>query len=309
MKLSMSIRIVLLIGAILLSSEASAQKKWPGTVLYSLQKNVITGKFVIDPIVRIMKGEYSYPVPTPPEAFDGPNSEKILANFFDRFCREEFGKGRKLELYIGGSKVGIATVTEPDTLNSCSPVISEAKLSYTDSNSMIFKDHGLVISSIKPQKPIPTFPLSDSIMIGIYEYGKKQFADSGVKKEIVEKMQITEARATDLDGDGKPEYLVSYNITGEEVKTGEYEGNIEYSLTLVLKPSSKGFSSVFSYYPPPAVPEQARNFKFVDVLDLDGDGILEILIQQRFYSSWDYIVLKRNGNTWEKEYEGSGGGC
>ncbi|MEI8134637.1 MAG: hypothetical protein WCH46_06105 [bacterium] len=294
---------------ILQPQQTLAQKKWPGVVLFSIERNSISREFIIDPVVRIDEKGPSYPVPTPPEAFDGPDAEKVIKGYFDRFCKEEYKKGRVLDLYVGGNKTGVVKVGNIDTLNSCSSVISEVKLAYDDSMKFLMKLHGLVISHAQPLRPIPEFKIDSVLEIGVLKYGKDEFTNRGVPKNIVDRAYIFEIRATDLDGDGKPEYLVTYYIMGDEVKRGEFEGEIQYSLTVILRPDGNGFKSLFTHYPDPGISLETHYYKIVDVLDIAGDGNCDVVIQRRNVSSWDYILLQYNGKIYEEVYEGSGGGC
>jgi hypothetical protein len=286
-----------------------AQKKWPGIVLYSIEKNSITNNFIIDPAVRISKGQYSYPVPTPPEIFEAPDAQQVLEGLFRRFCREEYPRGKKFELYVDGNKCGTALVTNLDTMNSCSAVISEVTLSYIDSTVRSFKGHGLVIAAAHPKKPIPKFPIDSVLEASILQYGKEEFLRRGVKKEIADKGYIFELRSTDLDGDGKPEYLVTYYIIGEEVRRADYEADMQYSLTAILEPDGNSFKLLFAHYPDPGTSIETHYYHFVDVLDFAGDGVCSVILQKRNASTWDYILVQKKGDTWEELYEGAGGGC
>jgi hypothetical protein len=310
--ITMKFRTQLIFLAVLLlaAESAYAQKKWPGVVLYSIEQNGITGNLIVDPVVRISNGEFSYPIPTPAEAFDDPNAEKILGGYFKRFCKEEYRRGRKLELYVNGNKCGTAKITMPDTLHSCSPVVSEVRVSYIDSASLHFAGHGLVISGLSPKRPIPKFTVDTTVEKALYEYARNEFILRGVNKDLAEKAEVTDIRATDLNGDGKPEYLVTYLIIGEVVKRGDYEPNMQYSLTLILEPAAGGgFKQLYAHYPDPGIPDETHTYRFTDVLDLDGDGTCEVILQKRNYSSWDYLLLKKKGDVWEEIYEGAGGGC
>lgn len=303
-------QLVFLVLILLLTESTYAQKKWPGVVLYSIEQNGITGHLIIDPVVRISKGKFSYPVPTPAEAFDDPNAEKVLGGYFKRFCKEEYLRGRKIDLYVDGNKCGTAKITMLDTLHSCSPVVSEVRVSYLDSASLHFTGHGLVVSGLIPKKPIPKFTVDTTMEKSLYEYARNEFIQRGVKKELAQNAEVTDIRATDLDGDGKPEYLVTYLIIGEVVKRGDYEPSMQYTLTLILEPSpGGGFKQLYSHFPDPGIPDETHTYRFTDVLDLDGNGICEVVIQKRNYSSWDYILLKKKGDVWEEIYEGAGGGC
>jgi hypothetical protein len=79
---------------------------------------------------------------------------------------------------------------------------------------------------------------------------------------------------------------------------------------MILEPApGGGFKQLFSHYPDPGIPNETHAYRFFDVIDLDGDGICEVVIQRNNYSSWDYILLKKKGDVWEEVYEGAGGGC
>jgi hypothetical protein len=310
MKYRIPLYIILTAGIIISGGSAFAQKKWPGVVLYNIDLNGVSKRLIIDPVVRISKDEFSYPAPIPPDTWDKADANKLLRNYFDRYCKEEYPRGRKLELFIDGNKCGSAKITEVDSLNSCSPVVSEVEVSYTDSSARSFKGHGLVIASLPSARAVKNFPVDSIFEKTLYDYGKAEFLHRGVKKDIAENMEIKDIRAVDLDGDGKPEYLVNFFIVGEDAKHGEIESNMQYSFSAILKPSADGFKQVFFHYPEANIPEETHIYKFIDVLDLDGDGICEVIIQQVIsMTAWDYIVLKKKGDVWVQVYEGAGGGC
>ncbi len=310
MKLSRYIFLVIFAGISFPTSQTFAQKKWPGVVLYFIDINGITGNFIIDPVVRITKDKFSYPVPTPPEAFEGSDAESRLEGYFNRFCKEEYKQDRKLELFIDGNKSGSVKITTVDSLHSCSPVVSEVHISYLDSANLHFTGHGLVLASPKQKKTILNFPFDSITENSLYAYAQSVFLSHGVNKGLIEKVEAKDVRAVDIDGDGKPEYLVSYMIIGEEVKRGDYEPNMQYSLTMILKPTPNGgFKQLFLHYPDPGIPDESHYYRFGDVIDLDNDGNCEVIIQKRNYSSWDYILLKKKGDVWIEVYEGAGGGC
>ncbi|MFI5264395.1 MAG: hypothetical protein ACHQM6_07765, partial [Candidatus Kapaibacterium sp.] len=244
------------------------------------------------------------------DSWEKADANKILGGYFDKFCKEEYPTGRKLELYIDGNKCGLVKITELDTSNSCSPVVSEVAATVSDTIAHPFLGHGLVIASLPSKKIIEKFPVDSVLEKSISDYGKAEFFKHGVPKEVAGNMEIKLLRAIDIDGDGKPEYLVNYFILGPEVKHGELESNMQYSLTLILKETSDGYKQLFAHYPDPGLGEETHLYKFIDVIDLDGDGICEIIVQQiTSMNAWDYILLKKKGDVWEQVYEGAGGGC
>ena len=53
----------------------------------------------------------------------------------------------------------------------------------------------------------------------------------------------------------------------------------------------------------------AGDVQLLDVLDLNGDGVGELLLRLPKNGAWRYLVFKRLGGEWVKLYEGGGGGC
>jgi hypothetical protein len=49
--------------------------------------------------------------------------------------------------------------------------------------------------------------------------------------------------------------------------------------------------------------------KFLDQLDLDGDGTDEIVTISGYYESWDYSIYREQNGEWTLAYKGGGGGC
>jgi len=49
--------------------------------------------------------------------------------------------------------------------------------------------------------------------------------------------------------------------------------------------------------------------QLLDVMDLSGDGVGELLLRLPRHGTWDYLVFKRLVSTWVKLYQGRGGGC
>ncbi len=48
---------------------------------------------------------------------------------------------------------------------------------------------------------------------------------------------------------------------------------------------------------------------FVDQVDLDGDGVGEVVVMGSYYESNDYVIYKRQQGRWRPVYKGGGGGC
>jgi len=48
---------------------------------------------------------------------------------------------------------------------------------------------------------------------------------------------------------------------------------------------------------------------YMDQLDLDKDGVDEIVTISWYYKSWDYTIDRERKGMWQKVYQGGGVGC
>jgi hypothetical protein len=46
----------------------------------------------------------------------------------------------------------------------------------------------------------------------------------------------------------------------------------------------------------------------IDQLDLDSDGMAEVIIRNEYYESTDYTIYKKVKGQWREIYSGGGGG-
>ena len=55
--------------------------------------------------------------------------------------------------------------------------------------------------------------------------------------------------------------------------------------------------------------ESYYNYDLTAIIDIDGDGINELIISEYGYESSFFTIYKNIENTWEKIHFGGGGGC
>jgi hypothetical protein len=79
---------------------------------------------------------------------------------------------------------------------------------------------------------------------------------------------------------------------------------------LAEKGAGGQFSLVYgdSYVGPHGEAEKA-NKKYLEHLDLDADGVDEVVISGSAYESWFYSILKRQDGKWVEVHSQDGGGC
>lgn len=265
--------------------QGSVSKTGLGTVVFAVSKyeaNVTT-----EPVVIYRGGAYVKP-PTDDEA--GSRA----------FVRDYFRAGRRFRLISGGGDAGTLTVVkyqEP----GCVGLVAEAKAETqvrlggrvkalaTDSQTL-----GRGASS----RRAPT----EAERARAVELARAAYAKNGVPAALASKMEVVNLTATDLDRDGKFELIGSFLVK----KEGAAPDN--YALFLIIEPAGDSLKTAWEWFHKGYEGEYADRH-FIDQLDLDGDGVGEVVAEGTYYESNDYVIYKRQQGRWRPVYQGGGGGC
>ncbi|MBT9584885.1 hypothetical protein IV102_16190 [bacterium] len=103
--------------------------------------------------------------------------------------------------------------------------------------------------------------------------------------------RVTELVSTDLDHDGRAEWIGTLKGGQSDYLTGAL---------MVTGPSGQSLlerSGGSQYY------------EYLDSLDCDGDGVDELFFRRNGEGGWNYIIFQRKNGTWKSVYSGGGGGC
>ena len=77
---------------------------------------------------------------------------------------------------------------------------------------------------------------------------------------------------------------------------------------MIFEPEGGGFKPALTWFHRAAA-EEPEQRDFVDQVDLDGDGVAEVIAEGFYPESNDYIIYKRRQGRWVSVYQGGGGGC
>ena len=219
-----------------------------------------------------------------------------------RFVREYLRPGRKYRLLSGGGEVGAVTVTKHEG-EGCSTLVAAAtaqtqarlggrvKALATDSET-------LGSGSVSRRAP------TEGERARALELARAAYAKNGTPSALVAGMQVVNLTAMDLDRDGKFELAGSFLV---EKKSGGSAVDA-YTLFLIIEPQGDSYRTAWEWFHHGFEGEYADRH-FVDQLDLDGDGVGEVVVEGTYYESNDYIVYKREQGRWRPVYQGGGGGC
>lgn len=254
----------------------------------------------VDAVVRIENGKLVQPYPEYNEAAQRT------------FASQYFSPGKKYRLTFGGGEVGSATIKGSNM--GCNNIHASAlvedngripaRLSAlaTDSDSLGTKP---------PSRRAPT----DAERLKVMTMVRQIYRTRGTTPGLVGTIKTTNLTATDLSGDGEFELIGSFVVETKQkarrdlfliaepqnVKPGPRGA---FASELTLKPALVHFQS---YKLPPEGFDSAVDF--VDQLDLDGDGVAEVFVQQHGFDAYGYSIYKKTNGRWRQVYTTTGDAC
>jgi hypothetical protein len=296
-----------LLAAAILLLPALAFAQADKTVLFVVEPYQDTSGWMIEPIASYRLYHFEEVVGRSSD----PESKKEDGNGeFRAFTMDYFPPGKTYLLFSNNKKIGLAVVTEPDTMHACLQIVARADLRFSGLVTLGSADHALAVNDERQRDKSTKLrePSTDDSASAL-KAGRFFLSSQRVKESLLRQMKLSHLRAVDLNGDGKVELVANFETT-EIVKQKDFEWNKEYSLSLILAESDVGkWNIIYSDYYEGKSEEENRRQEIVDVLDVDGDGICEVVFKNYFYEAWNYTIVSKAGGKWKVVFNGGGGGC
>ncbi len=144
---------------------------------------------------------------------------------------------------------------------------------------------------------------SDAERAAVMTLVKSIYRQNSTPANLISDLKVTNLTATDLDGDGKYEFIGSF--------TSAAKNKFERDLFLIAKPQGAAMRAdlaKFQAYQPP--PETfLHSIDFIDHLDLDGNGVGEVFAVQGAFDGYSYLIFKKIGGRWREVYNTIGDLC
>ena len=247
----------------------------------------------MEPVVIIRRGTYVKP-PVDESDVTGGDVEAQSK----RFIGEYFRAGRQYRLLSGGGDAGTLTVQkylEPGCVGMNAEVSTQTQVRLGG------EVQALAVSSDTlgrgaGSRRAPT----EAERASALELARAAFARNAVPAALVKKMETLNLTATDLDRDGRAELVGSFRVVGADY--------MNYALFMIFEPAGDKFTAALTWYHKGAEADAADR-RLVDFVDLDGDGVAEVIAEGHYYESNDYFVYKKQRGQWRSVYQGGGGGC
>lgn len=265
--------------------QPAAPAQGGGTVIFAVSK--YEESVSVEPVVIYRGGKYEVP---PVNEEKGNNA----------FAREYFRSGRKFRIISGGGEAGTLTIIkyqEPGCVGLVADATAETtarlggrvKALATDSQTL---GRGAI------SRRAPT----ETERARAVELARTTYTKHSVGASLVSKMEVVNLTATDLDRDGRFELVGSFLAGKNDV------GSTSYTLFLIMEPAGSGFKTAWEWFHLGSE-DSYEDRHFVDQVDLDGDGVGEVIAMGSYYESNDYIIYKKIQGRWRPVYKGGGGGC
>jgi hypothetical protein len=247
----------------------------------------------IDPLVVIEGAalkkplEYSY------------DNQKESDAKFGEFEKSYYRPGRTYPLLMGGSAAGVLTVEKPIYF-SCSSNMAAVKL------PVVIPEHEMALAATSSQGlglhakwRRHATPEQRAVFLKLAAIYLQQ---DGVAEAPIPAMKIDSLDATKWRADG-PDSLIG-NLTLKNAS------GIHHVFLVATKTGDNYSMALTSHHVARDEDDASMTEEsFVDQLDLDNDGVDEIVTIFTYYESWDYAIYKLLNGSWQKVYQGGGGGC
>ena len=263
----------------------NATRSVPETVVFSIKKYP-DWDVHIEPIVIIKGGKYISP----------PVEDGVLSKTFnDTYFRID----RKYRVVFGGGDAGSLTVTkliEPGCVGLLAQVDVDTNVRLGGQVQALAVSNDKIGSGASSRRA-PT----ESERAQALEVARAVYIQRKAPTALVKKMNTVNLTAVDLNRDGIFEMIGSFNIQDANM--------LAYNLFVIFEQTPAGkYRAAWNWYQK-GTEESYEDRGLVDVIDLDGDGVAEVIAEGTYYESNDYVIYKRQAGTWRPIYKGGGGGC
>ena len=297
------------------SSTAKAQAKTPATaanksspssakaILFAVSQRDSTA--TLDPIVILQNGKYNNP----------PGGDATLPQV-TRFANQYYRAGAKYRLLFGGAETGTVEVKQWNLRKDCSRTEAVIKISGTDKikgRVMGLATDAAELGRNSPSRRQPTSKERQAVE----ELARNLYRQKGISEaQLKDGFKYINETATDLNGDGKAELVATFLVKRTKGT------NAAHVLFLIAELQGGIYKAAISQYgritaadlggSEDKLDDLGKNTLpevLVDQIDLDRDGIAEVIIADLTEQGVIYKIYQKQKQGWRRAYEFSTSRC
>lgn len=225
--------------------------------------------------------------------------EKSERRFADKF----YQAGQKYRLLFGGGEAGTATVQSWQ--EGCNAI--HAKASVESNSNIRGRIWGLATNSESlGKKTSSRRALTSEERAAVMKLVQSIYRQHKTSNALLRSLKVNNLTATDLNGDGNFEvigdFVVSLNVNSTE--------GMRRDLFLIATPAGAGYRAELANYQSYKMDSGfGHGVGFADQLDIDGDGIGEVVTVDEGFDAYGYSIYKKQNGRWRRVYSGSGDAC
>jgi hypothetical protein len=296
----------LLLAALFVGSTAETKSQQESdskaTVLFVVSASMPSSASIV-PFAIIENGQFK-----PPIAGDSDESE------MSRFSKTYYSKGHKYRVLFGGGEAGSLTISKSNKDAECARSSADVTLRTQvklNQNVMALATNSDSLGKAKSTRRSPT-PAERAALMPLVQAAYKQ---KGVPAALLPSLTTINLTALDLDNDGKSELIGSFVVKKQK------GGAARYPLFLFAEPEGKSYRTTVLQYDRftkddimsgaalTVVENGVYIERLVDAIDLDGDGVSEVVTERDGLEGDGYTIFKKQDGKWKKAYEFSNYRC
>lgn len=214
---------------------------------------------------------------------------------------EVYPIGGHVNLYIRGERHGDVTIKKVASLqcDSSAAIVSTASGDALKKRSMALATNASNIHSHPNWSSKPD--TSMNVIAGTL--AAEELQKHGVKGIKLVQIKIQQLTVTAVQPDG-PRYLIgALSFTGD---------GVEHDVFLIGQVTgSKAIPELVRYHEMKDLQDDTDvdELRFVDQLDLDNDGVDEVVLEETGYENEEFEIYKRGDGSWKQVSTGGEGGC
>lgn len=234
----------------------------------------------------------------PPENTNTGSDENAASVFY---ATTYFHPGARFKLFHGGAPAGAAVVSGVVDLQCDSRAGQarlESKLKFKKDSFALATNGDQVKTHPDHQRPASSTEQSEALI-----YARQFYVEQGVQIPPSSQIEVKRLVYTEVDGSNMGVLVGTFYLQ---------KNSAGHQLFAILGKEGSTWKIQFSRYNKISDLEDFEDTQseiFVDQLDLDGDGLDEIVTGVTYYEAEDFRILKRHAGAWYEVYKGGEGGC